>query len=71
MRVRVYETGHENAMAGIQRRFVWIGVLEFTSCANCDNFFVAYNDGAVFNDAKCAKGMSTLGSAGKREELRG
>ena len=61
--VRVHETRHEDAVARIQRRFVRIGSFEFSRRADRDDPFIAHNDRAVFDDAKCAESLAPLWTA--------
>ena len=71
VRVRVDKTRHQDAVACIESRFVRIGSLEFRRRADRDDLFVAYDDCAVFDDAKRAEGMSALRTACQGEELGG
>ena len=71
VRVRVDKARHDDTAVGIERRLVGIRGFEFSSSADRDNFFVAEDDRAVFDDTKRAEGMSALRSACEGEELGG
>jgi hypothetical protein len=69
--VRVYKARHEHASVRVESRLVGIGSFEFRRSANRDDSFISNHDRAVFDDAKCAEGMSALRAACESEELGG
>ena len=71
VRVRVDKAGHEHAAARIEGGFIGIGGLELGGGAHGMDFFIADDDCAILDDAECAEGVTTLGTACKSEKLGG
>ena len=69
--MRIDKPRHEHASVGIECRFVGIGGFEFSCGADRDDLFIADDDRAVFDDAKCAKRVTALRAACEGEELGG
>jgi hypothetical protein len=69
--MRVYEAGHEHTMTRVEGRFVGERSPELSSRAHGDDFLIAHDDRAVFDDTKRAEGRSALGAACDGKKLGG
>jgi hypothetical protein len=71
MCVRIDKPRHDNASVRVEGRFVRIGGAQFRRGADRDDPFIAHDDRSIFDNSKCAEGVSALGAAGEGEELGG